>query len=94
MQPVTEIPFRIVCLLDWGPRRYHDDSKGTVSLRLAFDLDGVFADPRRLGIGSVSSVAECLSVLDEADRVKRGGGRILDTFRRLRGLGGVAVRER
>ena len=52
------------------------------------------ASARRLGIGSVSSVAECLSVLDEADRVKRGGGRMLDTFRRLLGLGGAAVRDR
>ena len=52
------------------------------------------ASARRLGIGSVSSVAECLSVLDEADRVKRGGGRMLDTFRRLLGLSGAAVRDR
>ena len=46
---------------------------------------------RRLGIGSVTSVAECLSVLEEADRVKQRGGRFLDAFRRLLGLGGVAV---
>ena len=52
------------------------------------------ASALRLGIGCVSSVAECLSVLDEADRVKRGGGRMLDTFRRLLGLGGAAVRDR
>ena len=31
------------------------------------------ASARRLGIGSVSSMSECLSVIDEADRVKRGG---------------------
>lgn len=49
---------------------------------------------RRLGIGSVSSVAECLSVLEEADRVKQGGGRFRDAFRRLLGLGGVAVGDR
>lgn len=52
------------------------------------------ASARRLGIGSVTSVAECLSVLAEADRVKRGGGRFFDSFRRLLGLGGVAVGDR
>ena len=56
--------------------------------------EAVPASARRLGIGSVSSVAECLSVLAEADRVKRGGGRLLDAFRRLLGLGGAAVRDR
>ena len=56
--------------------------------------EAVPASARRLGIGSVSSMAECLSVLDEADRVKRGGGRMLDSFRRMLGLGGAAVRDR
>ena len=45
--------------------------------------ESVPASARRLGIGSVSSIAECLAVLDEADRAKRGGGRVRDAFRRL-----------
>ena len=52
------------------------------------------ASARRLGIGSVSSVDECLRLLDEADRSKRGGGGFLDVLRRLLGLRGAAVAGR
>ena len=43
----------------------------------------------RLGIGSVSSVHECLNLLDEADRAKRSGGGFLGVLRRLLRLGGA-----
>ena len=52
--------------------------------------ESVPASARRLGIGSVSSIGECLAVLDEADRVKRGGGGVRDAFRRLFRMTGAA----
>jgi hypothetical protein len=52
--------------------------------------ESVPASARRLGIGSVSSIGECLAVLDEADRAKRRGGRVRDAFRRLFGMPGTA----
>jgi len=52
--------------------------------------ESVPASARRLGIGSVSSIGECLAVLDEADRVKRGGGGVRDAFRRLFRMPGAA----
>ena len=56
--------------------------------------DVVPASARRLGIGAVSSVHECLRLLDEADQAKRGGGGFLTVLRRLLGLKGAVVGNR
>ena len=56
--------------------------------------DVVPASARRLGIGSVSSVHECLRLLEEADQAKRGGGGLLSVLRRLLGLKGAVVGNR
>ena len=56
--------------------------------------DVVPASARRLGIGSVSSVDECLRVLDGADQAKSGGGGFLTVLRRLLGLKGAVVGNR
>jgi hypothetical protein len=47
--------------------------------------DTVPASARQLGIGSVTSIAQCLDVLEALDR-ERGGGSIVDRFRQLLGL--------
>ena len=48
--------------------------------------DAVPTSARRLGVGSVSTVAECLELLDEADRAKKGGTGLKAAFRRALGL--------
>ncbi len=44
------------------------------------------ASARKLGVGAVSTMVECLSVLDQADRAARDEGGFLASFRRLLGL--------
>ena len=51
------------------------------------------ASARRLGIGAVSSMRECLSVIDEADRVRHGEGKFREVFRRLMKIGDTAAAD-
>jgi hypothetical protein len=44
------------------------------------------ASARKLGVGAVPTMVECLSVLDQADRAARSEGGFLASFRRLLGL--------
>ena len=70
------------------------ESEGRAILVWRGRTDVVPASARRLGVGSVSSVDECLSLLDEADREKRNGGGFLVVLKRLLGLRGGVVGER
>ncbi len=46
------------------------------------------ASARKLGVGAVATMTECLSVLDQADRAARRDGGFVTALRRLLGLAG------
>src|SRR6187399_1074076 len=50
------------------------------------------ASARQLGIGSVSSVGECLDILESLDRTETDGSGIIDRLKRLLGLKPAAAR--
>ncbi len=62
------------------------DSQTRAILVWRGDEDKVPGSARQLGIGSVSSVAECLDILEHLDRTDKEGEGLLGRFKRLLGL--------
>ncbi len=60
------------------------DARAILVWRGAAEVAPVSA--RKLGVGAVPTMGECLSVLDQADRAARREGGFLASFRRLLGL--------
>lgn len=58
------------------------------------DEGRVPASARQLGIGSVSTIAQCLDILEELDRTNTDGGGMIERLKRLLGLKPRAGRSR
>jgi hypothetical protein len=68
------------------------DSKARAILVWRGDEGRVPASARQLGIGSVSSIQECLDILESLDRPDTEGSGVIDRLKRLLGLRPQAAR--
>jgi hypothetical protein len=70
------------------------DSSARAILVWRGDEDKVPASARQLGIGSVSSIHECLNILEEIDRPDASQPSMIDRLKRLLGLKPTAAKPR